>query len=44
MNIDEKTKRILAACDHTLLLQTATWQEVREILARNKDFLLQKKD
>ena len=38
MNIDEKTKRILAACDHTLLLQTATWQEVREILDDAKTY------
>ena len=32
MNIDEKTKRILAACDHTLLLQSATWREGRGLL------------
>ena len=38
MNIDEKTKRILAACDHTLLLQTATWQEVRGILDDAKTY------
>ena len=38
MNIDEKTKRILAASDHTLLLQTATWQEVREILDDAKTY------
>lgn len=24
-------KKILAACDHTLLLQTATWDEIKEI-------------
>ena len=38
MNIDEKTKRILAACDHTLLLQPATWQEVRGILDDAKTY------
>lgn len=38
MNIDEKTKRILAACDHTLLLQSATWQEVRGILDDAKTY------
>lgn len=29
--MSKKTDEILAACDHTLLLQTATWEEVRAI-------------
>ena len=28
MNLDENTKKILSMVDHTLLLQTATWEEI----------------
>ena len=31
MEINEKLQRILSSCDHTLLSQTATWNEIREI-------------
>lgn len=31
MNINENLQKILSACDHTLLAQTATWAEIREI-------------
>lgn len=31
MNLDEKTKKILSMVDHTLLLQTATWEEIRAL-------------
>lgn len=31
MEINEKLQRILSACDHTLLSQTATWGEIREV-------------
>ena len=31
MNIDERTKKILAACDHTLLGQASTWDEIKAI-------------
>lgn len=31
MNIDNNTKNILKACDHTLLAQTATWEQIKEI-------------
>ena len=31
MEINEKLQRILSSCDHTLLAQTATWNEIREI-------------
>ena len=31
MNINEKTKRILSACDHTLLAQNAKWEDIRAI-------------
>lgn len=31
MNLDEKQRQILGKVDHTLLLQTATWDEIREL-------------
>ena len=31
MKIDEKIQKILSKCDHTLLSQTATWEEIRAI-------------
>lgn len=31
MNIDAKTKKILAACDHTLLGVASTWDEIKAI-------------
>ena len=31
MDINDNIQRILSACDHTLLSQTATWSEIREI-------------
>ena len=31
MNIDPKIKNILAACDHTLLSQASTWEEIKAI-------------
>jgi len=31
MEINDNIERILSACDHTLLTQTATWNEIREI-------------
>ncbi len=31
MEINAKVQEILSACDHTLLSQTATWDEIREI-------------
>ena len=31
MNIDPKIKKILAACDHTLLGQAAVWEEIKAI-------------
>ena len=31
MNIDPKIKNILAACDHTLLGQASTWEEIKAI-------------
>ena len=31
MEINENVKKILSHCDHTLLSQTATWAEIREI-------------
>lgn len=32
MEANEKLQRILSSCDHTLLAQTATWNEIREVL------------
>ena len=37
MNITE----ILARCDHTLLLQTATWEEIRAICDRHGAMLIE---
>ena len=31
MNISEKNKKILSYCDHTLLAQTSTWEQIRAI-------------
>lgn len=31
MNANEKLQKILSSCDHTLLTQTATWNDIREI-------------
>lgn len=31
MHLDNEKKKILAMVDHTLLLQTATWEEIREL-------------
>ena len=31
MDANEKLKKILSSCDHTLLTQTATWNDIREI-------------
>ena len=31
MDANEKLQRILSSCDHTLLSQTATWNEIREV-------------
>ena len=31
MKLDENTKKILGMVDHTLLLQTATWEEIRAL-------------
>ena len=31
MNLDENTKNILGMVDHTLLKQTATWEEIRTL-------------
>ena len=31
MNLDENTKKILGMVDHTLLKQTATWEEIRTL-------------
>ena len=32
MDANEKLQKILSSCDHTLLSQTATWNEIREVL------------
>lgn len=31
MQLDDKMKRLLGMVDHTLLLQTATWEEIKEL-------------
>ena len=31
MNISKKKKKILSYCDHTLLAQTSTWEQIRAI-------------
>ena len=31
MKLDENTKNILGMVDHTLLKQTATWEEIRAV-------------
>lgn len=32
MEINAQLQKILSACDHTLLSQTATWEDIREVL------------